>query len=67
MRPCATLLQPSSRSDGHALRERDLADLVAGRARDHELLDLFGDRHHLVEGDAAAVAGAGARRAAVAR
>ena len=62
--PMPTLRRPSSRSAQHALHDRHLLDVLGRAPLDDQALDLLGDRHHLVEREPAAVAGAPARRAA---
>src|SRR4051812_8248229 len=56
----ADLLEPVVAEPPHALSARDLADLIGRSALEDERTDLLGERHHLVEPDAALVARAAA-------
>src|SRR5918997_5758888 len=58
------LLQAVLAQAHHAFVDRDPRDLVGRRAGDGEGPDVIRDQHHLVEADAALVAGAAAARAA---
>src|SRR6185295_5957931 len=51
------LRQPVFAERDHAAGDRRLADLIFGRLRRDEPAQLVGDAHHLVDADAAAVAG----------
>src|SRR5215210_6863103 len=62
--PGLDLLEAVEAQWPHALLHRDLADLVRGRTLDRERADLVTHLHHLVDADAALVAGASAAAAA---
>src|SRR5918992_1673992 len=60
----ADLLEPVLAQPHHALVDRRVGDRLGGLAGDGERADRLADPHHLVEPDAALVAGSAAARAA---